>query len=96
MQILVKTIIDERETITLEVEPEYTVRNVKAKIEDKECIPQDHQSLMFAGKELEDGKTLSDYGVSADLAVNYLFIDDIGDIKSKLEKHIRESEAKFL
>jgi ubiquitin len=68
MQLFVKTLTGK--TVSIEVEEGESIEDVKAKIAEKEGIPPEQQRLIFGGQQLQDAKTLDDYGVGDDATLH--------------------------
>ena len=77
MQLFVKTL--KGETITLDdVDPSDTIESVKAKIQENAGIPPDQQRLIFAGRELENGRELSDFRKIFDGNIHLVVVETYG------------------
>ena len=60
MQIYIKTLSN---TISLQVDPTYSISKLKKILHDRERIPISEQRLIYSGKQLEDNKRVADYTI---------------------------------
>ena len=81
--------------ITLDVQPDNTIEDVKTKVQDKQGIPPDQQRLIFAGESLEDGRSLSNYNIKSGSVV-HLVLRLRGGMQIFVKLHQSHVQAKII